>query len=104
MMLDDFPFELASFVPAFRNSDPHTCEAAANDAAKRASYSRRLALQILRGNPAGLTDFELAELSGFQQTSIGKRRGELRDAGLVVDSGERRRAPSGSMAIVWRAA
>jgi len=88
----------------FRNADPDTCEAAANNAAEKANYSRRLALDTLRNNSAGLTDFELAELTGYQQTSIGKRRGELRDRGLVLDSGLRRSAPSGSKAIVWKAA
>jgi hypothetical protein len=51
--------------------------------------------------PDGLTDFELADIMGRQQTSAGKRRGELRDIGLVSDTGYRRPAPSGSMAIVW---
>jgi len=38
---------------------------------------------------------------GRQQTSAGKRRGELRDAGYIEDGLMRRPAPSGSMAIVW---
>src|SRR5262249_38882743 len=44
-----------------------------------------------------------AALSGLQQTSIGKRRGELRDSGFVRATDRQRRAPSGAMAIVWEA-
>ena len=61
----------------------------------------RSALLTLRDHPEGLTDFELGDLIGRQQTSAGKRRGELRDLGLVRDSGARRASPSGSSAIVW---
>lgn len=58
--------------------------------------------------PAGLTDFELGALTGRQQTSIGKRRFELMEAGFVEpmppEEGDARRpAPSGSPATVWRA-
>jgi DNA-binding transcriptional ArsR family regulator len=89
--------------PVARATDPGTSWSAARDAEPNAGTNRELALRLLREHPGGLTDFELAERTGLQQTSIGKRRGELRDAGLVRDSGERRRAPSGSLAIVWQA-
>jgi hypothetical protein len=89
--------------PVARRTDPATSWSAASDAGVNASTHRGRALAALRAAPDGLTDFELADLLGVQQTSIGKRRGELRDAGLVVDSGTRRPAPSGSAAIVWRA-
>jgi hypothetical protein len=52
--------------------------------------------------PSGLTDFELGGLVGRQQTSAGKRRGELRDEGYIEATNERRKAPSGASAIVWR--
>ena len=57
-----------------------------------------------------LTDFELAEKTGVQQTSIGKRRLELQHEGLVEPLklsrlGEieivTRPAPSGNAATVW---
>jgi hypothetical protein len=81
-----------------RTTDPDTSHlAAAPDRAR--DHDRAYAL--LRMAADGLTDFELGNLMSRQQTSAGKRRGELRDAGLVRDSGQRRRAPSGSMAIVW---
>lgn len=86
-----------------RNTDPVTSHLAGERAQQRAATGRALALALLRDHSEGLTDFELAGLSGWQQTSIGKRRGELRDAGLVRDSGKRRPSPSGSPAIVWEA-
>jgi len=86
-----------------RSSDPDTSELAARDTLRKAPTHRARALDALRKCHGGLTDFELAAYLGLQQTSAGKRRGELRDAGLVYDSGLRRPAPSGSLAIVWRA-
>lgn len=56
----------------------------------------------------GLTDFQLAtkmsSMTGrpVAQTSAGKRRGELRDAGLVEYANEKRPAPSGSPSRVWQ--
>ena len=47
------------------------------------------------------TDHELAAYTGIQQNSIGKRRGECVEKGLVKASGRRRPAPSGSNATVW---
>jgi hypothetical protein len=89
-------------VAPVRYTDPETCNEARKDALSNAARGRKIALDLLFAHSDGLTDFELAELSGWQQTSIGKRRGELRDLGLVEDSGFRRPSPSGSRAIVWK--
>jgi hypothetical protein len=87
-----------------RTTDPDTSRSAAEDARVNSDAHRARALRALReALPDGLTDFELAAATGIQQTSIGKRRGELRDAGLVVNGGRKRPAPSGSAAIVWMA-
>ncbi len=83
-----------------RKSDPETSHQAAEPDRE---IDRARALKALRAAPDGLTDFELGERINRQQTSAGKRRGELRDQGLVEDSGLRRAAPSGASAIVWRA-
>lgn len=92
--------------PLARNTDPETSHEAAKDASFRASRHRLLALQTLdRFGP--LTDFELASRTGLQQNSIGKRRKECQDSGLVMNFftplGEkvRRPSPSGSSALVW---
>jgi hypothetical protein len=81
-----------------------------NDAALAVNPSagRLLAMRTMNQHPAGLTDFELAEKTGRQQTSIGKRRGECARAGLVdvVMNADgkllKRPSPSGADALVWR--
>lgn len=91
---------------AFRNSDPETCRQAAEIASQRASRGRLLVLQHLSEGPK--TDFELASATGWQQTSIGKRRGEAMYAGYVEKALDafgltiKRPAPSGSPALVWQ--
>jgi hypothetical protein len=85
-----------------RLTDPDTSVAA--DAAAHAcdlAYRYAEVLAALCFAEDGLTDFELATRLVKQQTSIGKRRGELRDLGFVADTGTRRPAPSGALAIVW---
>ncbi len=84
-----------------RAADPDTSWEAAFAHLSVRSHDRRAALKLHAIWNDGLTDFELGDLMGRQQTSAGKRRGELRDMGLVSDSGRRRPAPSGSNAIVW---
>lgn len=93
--------------PVARRTDPETSHLAAEDAKRNANTLRARCLAVLKAHPEGLTDFRLAELVGSQQTSAGKRRGELVTAGLVeraVVQGivQKRPAPSGSLAIVWR--
>ena len=87
--------------PGARTNDPDTSWMAALGRLGGKAADRRAALEWLFVRPEGLTDFELGELMGRQQTSAGKRRGELRDLGLATDTGLRRPAPSGSSAIVW---
>lgn len=67
-----------------RNTDPETSHGAAAKASRNKAAGQRLALAALyQAGDNGLTDFELADITGWQQTSIGKRRGELRDDLLV---------------------
>lgn len=87
--------------PGARNTDPQTSHDAADRQPSARERDRDRVYRVLGEHPYGLTDFEIATLIGRQQTSAGKRRGELRDAGLVYDTGRRRAAPSGSLAIVW---
>ena len=56
---------------------------------------------LVHAGPDGLTDFELAAMSGKAQTSIGVRRKELCRMGLVEGTTRTRPAPSGSPAAVW---
>jgi hypothetical protein len=92
--------------PTARNTDPDTSHDAAEVAGTRASKGRILVLKELSGRP--LTDLELSDLTGWQHNSIGKRRTECRDAGLVeacrTPEGVKmkRPTPAGAMATVWR--
>lgn len=91
-------------LPAARNSDPETSHQAARRARAGAFTNRTIALAALaHAGSNGLTDFELAEITGIPQTSIGVRRGELVKMGYVIKTEERRPSPSGSPSIVWRA-
>lgn len=92
-------------VPRARHSDPETSHEAAQGAARTAPRDRDRALVALREAGArGLTDFELGDVIGRQQTSAGKRRHELMALGLVEKvAGVRRASPSGAQAQVWRA-
>jgi hypothetical protein len=96
-----FPYPLA------RNSDPSTSYEAARDASFKASEHRVKALQAFF-DFGPMTDFELADATRLQQNSIGKRRKDCQDAGLVdVLTNEdgvkvKRPAPSGSKALVWK--
>ena len=84
-----------------RWTDPETSWQAAFRDLARKKTDRILALAVHYARPHGLTDFELGDLMNRQQTSAGKRRGELRDLGLIYATDLRRNAPSGSPAIVW---
>src|ERR1700722_1319197 len=85
-----------------RASDPHTSHLAAHRTPILRSRDRMLVLyEHAKHLRNGLTDFELAANLNRQQTSVGKRRGELRDLGLIYATSVRRLAPSGSAAIVW---
>lgn len=75
---------------------------AAVDAAQRAPSWRVRCLLALAAEPDGLTDFELAEKVGSQQTSAGKRRHELVTAGWAEFAWVHRASPSGSKARVWK--
>lgn len=88
--------------PAARATDPETSQAAAVRRPAGRTKDRTEVFLAHIQHPEGLTDFELADLLKRQQTSVGKRRGELRDLGMIEDSKLRRPAPSGSPAIVWR--
>jgi hypothetical protein len=90
-----------------RNSDPETSHLAADRAGMKASHSRMMVLRhLIASGP--MTDFELADATGVIQSSIGKRRGEVRDWHMVeactAPDGSRltRKSPSGSPAIVWQ--
>ena len=68
--------------PTARHSDPDTSHAAANVAKFSCSKHRKIALLTLYEH-GPLTDFELSDITGIQHSSIGKRRKDCFDYGLV---------------------
>ena len=102
--------EQLTLQPVARHSDPITSHQAAALASLKANSNRARCYEALwraakndwRNDWDGLTDFELADLTGLQQTSAGKRRLELVRLGLVEATPHTRPAPSGAPARVWR--
>ena len=91
--------------PAARLTDPETSQIAAGVNQGTRGNDRTRVLELLgRAGDDGLTDYELASLTGRQQNSIGKRRSELLAAGLVEWTGFHRPSPAGSPCRVWRLA
>jgi hypothetical protein len=97
----------------WRAGSPDTSRNAALDNRPRRSAHQQATLDALaKVGEHGATDFELAALTGLQQTSVGKRRLELVrqglvDARLVIDPEtlglihDRRPTPSGATSLVW---
>lgn len=93
---------LVPLQPGARSTDPGTAHLAARNARRRLGASQRTVLAALvRAGERGLTDFELAELTGRKQTSFGVRRGELVKAGLVHRTPTTRPSDTNSDAAVW---
>lgn len=91
-----------------RADDIDTAVGASITALHSKASNQRLALMALyAAGENGLNDFELEDVTGVQQASIGKRRGELRDKGLVRrasdEAGNALSRPSheGNPSAVW---
>ena len=83
-----------------RTNDRPTSKWAAEAASSR-SGGQRMRVWTALNQLGTATDFEIADHLGILRTSAAKRRQELTEAGLVVDSGRRRQTDTGTMAIVW---
>ena len=91
-------------MPRARNTDPVTSFQAAEsvtDVTKTQEY-------VLRCLKKPRNDIELVEAYRAYKTApqasesgIRSRRAELVEAGLIADTGERRKTPSGRSSIVW---
>lgn len=97
---DLFP-ALVREAPYRKESD--TSRAAARRARPKAGTQRSYILSVIEGSGRGLTMEEIAFTSGVRLQSICGRLSELKQMGLVVDSGTRRKTTSGSLAVVWKA-
>ena len=93
--------------PNARNTDPATAHEAANSVSEAQRRAVHLAVLEAIHEHGPLTDHDLAVKVSVKvghmviATSAGKRRGELRDDGMVADSGFKGRTPSGARAIRW---
>jgi predicted transcriptional regulator len=64
---------------------------------------QKLCLYALRTyRTDGLSCQELEGVTGLEHSTASARLGELRDSGLIYDTGRRRRTKAGRSAIVWR--
>lgn len=59
--------------------------------------------QVLEANNGGLTDSEIASLTGLGIRQAGTRRNELVKRGMARDSGAKRLSAAGYEQIVWQA-
>ena len=91
--------QVSADAPAARWTDPATSHEAAASTEQKRRDAHRSVLAILAAGPA--SDFDLAASTGLKQTSIGKRRGELRDAGLVCEHDRAGVSDTGSACIRW---
>lgn len=65
-------------------------------------HLQRIALRAIRASGSrGLTTHELSETVRIHRDAIQPRTSELRDRGLIRDSGGRRENVTGKLAIVW---
>ena len=86
-----------------RNTDPQTSHDAAASVTGQTETQRHL-LELLANEPA--TDMDLIERwhpewGPATPSGLRTRRSELTEAGLVIDTGERRPSPSGRLCVVW---
>lgn len=87
-------------VPGHRGVD--TSVEAARDLEMSVGHLQRVALRAIRAAGArGLTTNELAARVRIHRDSIQPRTSELRERGLIHDSGARRPNANGKNAIVW---
>jgi predicted transcriptional regulator len=59
-------------------------------------------LTVLRRYPSGLTADEVAEFCGASMLAIRPRVSELKNDGMIEDTGKRRKNESGHIATIWR--
>ena len=94
-------------MPSTRHSDPQT----SFDAADSVTNLTAMKQHILKVLKRPRTDVELLEAYKNLKTAppasdsgLRTRRSELVDLGLVIDSGMRKKLPSGRFAVVWERA
>lgn len=94
-------------MPHARTTDPQTSHEAAESVKNLTETQEYILKALVRPR----TDVDLLDAYRnlkfapiASESGIRSRRAELVAAGLIVDSGERRKTPSGRNAIVWKLA
>lgn len=89
--------------PPYRKNAPKgTSDKAASFIAPHTPNQRSRVYEAIRNAGTwGMTDEEGVAITGVKYQSYTPRRGELVQAGLIRDSGERRKTVSGCDAAVW---
>lgn len=106
-LFNDGPQFDGAFVPAYTlppaQQHSETSKAAAKAMTGKPSdlARQKVADAIRNAGERGLTDQECEVATGLSGNCVRPRRIELESAGLVVDSGKRRKTASGRMAVVW---
>lgn len=84
------------------SSNETTSKEAADEFQSEAVLLRKKVLSLIdESGPAGMTAYEAVEITGRIKDSIAPRFTELRHKGLIVDSGKKRKTPSGRNCIEW---
>jgi hypothetical protein len=101
---DSDTFDLFSVYPEYPGSKgtDTSAEAAEAIAPAAATLRAKALVQIRAAGATGRTAEELAGVMGVDRVSVQPRTSELRNAGKIMDSGQRREnASSGKRAVVW---
>ena len=97
---------LLNDLPLFRSSDPDTSVEGAKDVKPRQGSQMALLLSAYAQHRIfGLTDEQAGQESGLAQRPrccYWKRCSDLRNAGLIEDTGDRKEGSSGSLMMVSR--
>lgn len=97
---NEFDFLSFPHEPGHRGIDT-SIEAAEGVAPSVGRLQELVLAAVTRAGPQGLTVVEMSQRLGFDRMSIQPRFSELRAMGVIADSKQRRKNPSGINAIVW---
>lgn len=98
------PYHLEPATPPAPHTRPTTSRTAAEQIQPAAATLRRAVLRFIQSQGSdGATDAEIQTALDLTGDTQRPRRWELQRAGLIVDSGRRRKTPAARDAIVWTA-
>ena len=92
-------------MPYTPNGIPYSNDTDSKAAAEKLDRARQAAITLsalIDAGPSGLTTEQIEHKTGQRHQTASARVLELREAGLIVATGERRRTTSGRTAAVYR--